>query len=58
LALDIKAATEVRTLKIGNEVITINTVKGESNLFRIVINQTFKGYIQKRDGELPRVDGS
>ena len=56
--MDIKAATETRTLKIGNEVISINTVKGDSNLFRVMINKTFKGYIQKRDGELHRLDGS
>jgi hypothetical protein len=56
--MDIKAATEIRTLKIGNEVITVNTVKGDNNLFRVMINQTFKGYIQKRDGELHRLDGS
>ena len=56
--MDIKAATSRKEIKIGSEVITIDGVKGDDTLYRITINQTFKGYIQKRDGEYYRVDGS
>jgi len=53
-----KAATEKREIKIGNEVIVLDTVKGDSTLFRVMINNSFKGYLQNRDGEYFRVDGS
>lgn len=56
--MDIKAATVRKEIKIGNEVIIIDGVKGDTSLFRVVINQTFKGYIQSREGEFYRVDGS
>lgn len=53
-----KAATEKREIKIGNEVIVLDTVKGDSTLFRVMINNAFKGYLQNRNGEYHRVDGS
>lgn len=56
--MDIKAATKRKEIKIGSEIVVIDGVKGDASLFRVVINQTFKGYLQKRDGELYRVDGS
>lgn len=55
---DIKAATEQKQIKIGGDVVTIDGVKGDGFLFRVMINKTFKGYIQKRDGLVHRVDGS
>ncbi len=56
--MNIKAAAEKKQIKIGSELITIEGVKGDANLLRVVINQVFKGYIQKRDGEFYRLDGS
>lgn len=56
--MNIKAATEQKNIKIGGDVVTIDGVKGDSLLFRVMINKTFKGYIQKRDGEYHRLDGS
>ena len=56
--MDIKAATEKRQIKIGSELVVIDGVKGDVSLFRVMINQTFKGYIQKRDGDYYRLDGS
>jgi len=56
--MNIKAATEQRKIKVGNEVITIDGVKGDALLFRVTIDKVFKGYIQKRDGEYYRLDGS
>lgn len=53
-----QVTTSIKQIKIGPEVIVINGVKGDSELYRIVINNTFKGYIQKRDGEFHRLDGS
>ncbi len=56
--MDIKAAKAKKEIKVGSEVIVINGVKGDDTLYRVVINQCFKGYIQKRDGEYHRIDGS
>ncbi|MFW0718729.1 hypothetical protein [Pedobacter sp. N23S346] len=56
--MDNKAATEQKQIKIGGDVITIDGVKGDKFLFRVMINKTFKGYIQKRDGDYYRLDGS
>lgn len=53
-----KAATEKKEIKIGNEIIVIDGVKGDKTLYRVVINQVFKGYIQNRDGKYFRLDGS
>ena len=57
-AVDNKAATEKRQIKIGSELVVIDGIKGDFSLFRVMINQAFKGYIQKRDGEYYRLDGS
>lgn len=46
-----KAATETKTLKIGADLITIEPVKGDENLFRININSAFKGYVIRKNGE-------
>jgi len=56
--MNFKAATTLKELKIGSEVVVISGVKGEEGLYRIMINQSFKGYIQKRMGEFYRIDGS
>lgn len=56
--MNFKAASTLKELKIGSEVVVISGVKGEEGLYRIMINQSFKGYIQKRMGEFYRVDGS
>ena len=56
--MNIKVATAQKQIKIGRDVITIDGVKGDALLFRVMINKTFKGYIQKRDGEYYRIDGS
>lgn len=47
----IKAATEKIDIKIGADLITIEPVKGDKNLFRININNAFKGYVIRKDGE-------
>ena len=47
-----------KVFKVGNEVISIDGVKGDSSLFRVMINQTFKGYVQERENKLFMVDGS
>ncbi|MCX3266524.1 hypothetical protein [Pedobacter agri] len=46
-----KAATETKNLKIGADLITIEQVKGDENLFRININNAFKGYVIRKNGE-------
>ena len=56
--MNTKAATEQKHIKIGGDVVTIDGVKGDKYLFRVMINKTFKGYIQKRDGDYYRLDGS
>lgn len=43
---------------IGADLIVIDGVKGDSLLFRVMINSTFKGYLQKRNGVCHRLDGS
>lgn len=47
----VKAATEKKELKIGAELITIEPVKGDENLFRIYIDNAFKGYVMNKNGE-------
>jgi len=56
--MNIKAATEQRQIKIGGDVITIDGVKGDSLLFRVMINNSFKGYVQRKDGQYSKTDGS
>lgn len=58
IKMNIKAATSQQQIKLGSDLITINGVKGDALLFRVMINNTFKGYIQKREGEYYRLDGS
>ena len=45
-------------LNIGRDLIVLNTVDGAEGLHRIVINSSFVGFIEKRDGEYFRLDGS
>ncbi|WP_443945619.1 hypothetical protein ACJVDH_00475 [Pedobacter sp. AW1-32] len=54
----VKAATVQRDIKIGPDVISIEGVKGDDFLYRVSINKSFKGYLQKRDGVYHRLDGS
>ena len=53
----LKAATDKKQIKIGADLITVQGVKGDTSLFRITINNGFKGYIQVRDGLHHRLDG-
>jgi|GEM_PF-2836929 len=45
-------------LNIGRDLIVINAVEGTDELHRVVINSSFAGFIEKRDGEYFRLDGS
>ena len=45
-------------LNIGRDLIVMNAVDGAKDLHRIVINSSFAGFIEKRDGQYHRVDGS
>jgi hypothetical protein len=45
-------------LNIGRDLIVINAVEGADELHRVVINSSFAGFIEKRDGEYFRLDGS
>ena len=56
--MNFKAATTQKILNIGKDLIVINQVKGDDLLFRIMINSEFCGYIQWRENEFYRVDGS
>lgn len=49
--MNVKAATEKIDIKIGADLITIEPVKGDKNLFRININKAFKNYVIRKDGE-------
>ena len=53
-----KAATERKEIKIGADFIVIDRVKGDKTLFRVVINSTFCGYLQFRDGKYFRLDAT
>jgi len=39
-------------------VLVIKQVSGDESLYRVMSDGTFKGYIQKRDDQFYRVDGS
>lgn len=52
-----KEATETRILKVGQDVIVVSGVKGDATLQRVMINSTFSGYLQNREGEYYRLDG-
>jgi len=56
--MNIKAAAFHKQIKIGGDLVVIDGVKGDDLLYRIMINQDFKGYIQKRNGLFHRIDGS
>ncbi|QDW25100.1 hypothetical protein FFJ24_009880 [Pedobacter sp. KBS0701] len=56
--MNIKAAAFHKQIKIGGDLVVIDGVKGDDFLYRVMINQDFKGYIQKRDGLFHRIDGS
>lgn len=47
----VKAATEKKDIKIGPDLITIEPVKGDKNLFRININNAFKNYVIRKGEE-------
>ncbi|WP_316764974.1 hypothetical protein [Pedobacter aquatilis] len=53
----IKAATPERILNIDNNLIVVSAVKGDSSLYRVMINTTFNGYIQKRLDGFYRLNG-
>lgn len=56
--MNVKAATGRKQIKIGGDLLTIDGVKGDSKLFRVMTNNTFSGYLQFRDGHYHRLDGS
>lgn len=56
--MNIKAAAFQKQIKIGGDLVVIDGVRGDDFLYRVMINQDFKGYIQKRDGLFHRIDGS
>jgi hypothetical protein len=56
--MNINTAAFQKQIKIGGDVVVIDGVKGDDLLYRVMINQHFKGYIQKRDGLFHRIDGS
>lgn len=49
--MNIKAATEKKEIKIGPDLLTIEPVKGDKNLFRIWVNNAFKGYVIRKGEE-------
>jgi len=53
----LKAVTDKNQIKIGADLITVLGLKGDGSLFRVTINNGFKGYIQVRDGLYHRSDG-
>lgn len=56
--MESKAATLQTILSIGDDIIVLSQVKGDSSLFRVMINSHFKGYVQRREKLLHRIDGS
>ncbi|WP_316809308.1 hypothetical protein [Pedobacter agri] len=44
-------ATDTKNIKIGPDLIAIEPVKGDTNLFRININNAFKGYVIRKNDE-------
>ena len=53
-----KAATRQKILNVGDNLLVINEVKGDPFLYRVMVNSEFCGYIQWRENEFHRVDGS
>lgn len=54
-----KAETLTKIIPHGDNTIVVSGVKGDKNLFRVVINSTFIGYLERHaDGELYKVHGS
>jgi hypothetical protein len=51
-------AVPERILIFNSRVIVISQVKNDLSLFRIISDGVFKGYMQKREGEYHRIDGS
>lgn len=51
-------AISKQEIKIGGDLISIDPVKGDAQLRRVMINNAFKGYLQIIDGEVYRIDGS
>jgi hypothetical protein len=56
--MSIEGATFRKQIKIGGDLIVIDEVKGDDLLYRVSVNQNFKGYLQKRSGQFHRIDGS
>jgi len=56
--MNFKASTPERIITFNNSIIVISMVKGDSILYRIMIDSSFKGYVQKMGDGLHRVDGS
>lgn len=56
--MHIQAGTDTTLICYKNSVMVISAVKADPSLYRVIIDSEFKGYVQRRDGELFRVDGS
>lgn len=56
--MKIKASTPERIISFNNSIIVISLVKGDSTLYRVMIDSGFKGYVQKMGDGLHRVDGN
>jgi len=56
--MNIKAATISKYIKLGADVIEIEPVKGDPNLFRININTRFKGYVIREGEQFSLTNGS
>ena len=53
-----EAAMEQKILNIGKDLIVISRVKGDDLLHRVNINSEFCGFIQWKENEYHRLDGS
>jgi len=53
-----KGTTPERIILFNGRIIVISQVKGEQSLYRVISDGNFKGYIQLREGEFYRLDGS
>lgn len=56
--MNFKKDVPERILMLQKAVVVISLVKGDSSLFRIIIDSSFKGYLQNIDGVLYRTNGS
>ena len=51
-------STPTRLITFNNRVLVISQVRDDKSLYRVMSGGVFNGYVQRRDGEFYRVDGS